>query len=222
MIDRQERETEARLIDLVRDAQPVRRLPSVARHLALWLAVAIVSSGALVAAFGLRPDLMVRLSETRFVLELGGAIATSVLAAVAALSAARPGRPLWERWLGVPPLMVWLATLGDGCWRWLVSIDTSASFKIDPVCLPYIVLIGLIPVTALVMLLRQGAPVHPRLALLNAALAAAALGAASLRLFHQQDASVMILVWQFGSVAAISAVGALLGRSLLRWPHDAR
>lgn len=214
--------TEARLAALVRDARPVERLAAVRRHLAVWLVVAVASSGSLVLAFGLRPDLADRLSEERFRMELGAALATSIMAAVAALSAVRPGRPWWERWLGLPPLMVWLATLGEGCWRWLVARDARSSFEIDPVCLPYIMLIGFIPATALVMLVRKGAPVHPRLALFNAALAAAALGAAALRLFHQQDASVMILVWQVGSVAVLALMGGALGRSMLRWPHEAK
>ena len=45
-----------------------------------------------------------------------------------------------------------------------------------------------------------------------------ALGATALRLFHAQDASVMVLVWQFGSVALLTGLGALTGRQLLRWP----
>jgi hypothetical protein len=40
-----------------------------------------------------------------------------------------------------------------------------------------------------------------------------------LRLFHEQDASVMVLVWQFGSVVLLASLGALTGRRLLRWPE---
>ena len=49
-------------------------------------------------------------------------------------------------------------------------------------------------------------------------LAAAGLGNFGLRLFHPQDASLMVLFWQFGSVAALTALGALSGRRFLRWP----
>lgn len=221
MSDHWQRQTEATLAALVGDARPVRRLPGVGRHLTWWLIVSVVSTGALVLAFGLRPDLSDRLRDMRFVLELGAALGASVLAAISALCATRPGYPQWVHWLGVPPLMIWFATLGEGCWRWLASTAPGASFKIDPSCLPYIAVIGIVPATALMMLLRRGAPVHPRLALFNAALAAAALGAAAVRLFHQQDASVMILVWHAGAVGVLAAVGALLGRSLFRWPHEA-
>lgn len=221
MRDWRQRETEVRLAALVRNARPVERLPGLRWQLAAWLLVSIVSSVALVMAFGLRPDLAEKLSQARYLAELGAALATSVLAAIAALSAARPGRAWWERWLGLPPLVFWLATLGEGSWRWLTSADPSAAFACDPICLAYIVLIGFVPAIALVILVRKGAPVHPRLALFNASLAAASLGAAALRVFHQQDMSVMILVWQVGAVAVLSAFGGALGCSLFRWPHEA-
>ncbi len=67
---------------------------------------------------------------------------------------------------------------------------------------------------------RRGAPIAPVSAALLASLAAASLGAAALRLFHMQDASVMVLVWQLGSVAVLAVTGALMGRSVLRWPQE--
>ena len=51
------------------------------------------------------------------------------------------------------------------------------------------------------------------------ALAAAAMGATALRLFHAQDASAMILAWQFGAVALLAGFGALMGRHILPWPE---
>jgi hypothetical protein len=49
------------------------------------------------------------------------------------------------------------------------------------------------------------------------ALAAAALGNVGLRLFHPQDASLMILVWQFGSVALLSIRAGWGGHRILDW-----
>jgi len=48
-------------------------------------------------------------------------------------------------------------------------------------------------------------------------LAAAGLGNFGLRLFHPQDSSLMVLVWQMGSVLLLSVLCGLGGRSLLRW-----
>jgi len=52
-------------------------------------------------------------------------------------------------------------------------------------------------------------------------LAAAAIGNFGLRLFHTQDAALMVLVWQVGSVALLAALAGLTGHRLLRWPHAA-
>jgi hypothetical protein len=68
-------------------------------------------------------------------------------------------------------------------------------------------------------MIRRGAPIAPLTTTALATLAAAALGATALRLFHAQDASVMVVVWQFGSVAVLAGLGALTGRRVLPWPE---
>ena len=75
-----------------------------------------------------------------------------------------------------------------------------------------------VPGALMLKMIRQGAPIAPAITTALATLAAAALGATALRLFHAQDASVMVLVWQFGSVLLLAGVGALTGRQILRWP----
>ncbi|UEM25182.1 NrsF family protein (plasmid) [Skermanella mucosa] len=42
-----------------------------------------------------------------------------------------------------------------------------------------------------------------------------------LRLFHAQDASLMVLFWQFGTVALLTAMPCAAGRRILRWRHAA-
>ena len=54
---------------------------------------------------------------------------------------------------------------------------------------------------------------------LGGGLAASALADFGLRLFHTTDASLMVIVWQVGTVALLTALSALLGRRLLRWRH---
>jgi len=48
-------------------------------------------------------------------------------------------------------------------------------------------------------------------------LAVAAITATALSLFHNHDATVLILVWNLGTTALIMGPGALFGRSMLRW-----
>jgi hypothetical protein len=204
---------------LAANAPPVRRLASPMVRLALWLAASVAYAALIVALMGLRPDLSSRLVDTRFTLELGATFLTSVLAAAGAFCAGCPGRPIWERFVVLPALALWFLTLGEGCWRSFLHAGTQGlQFRLDFVCFPSIVLVSLVPGALILVMIRQAAPIAPVTTAALAALAAGALGATALRLFHAQDASAMVLVWQFGSVAVLAGIGALTGRHILPWP----
>ena len=205
---------------LAADAAPVRRLASPMVRLGFWLAVSATYAARIVAAMGLRADLSARLTETRFVAELGATFMTSVLAAVAAFCAGCPGRPVWERFAPLPALALWLASLGEGCWQSFLQAGAQGlRIRPDFLCFPSILLVSTVPGALILLMIRRAAPIAPATTKALAALAAAALGATALRLFHAQDASAMILVWQFGSVALLAGLGALTGRKLLPWPE---
>lgn len=212
--------TDTLIRDLVADATPVRRLGHPWLRLARWLVPSLLAAAAVVMVFGLRADLGLRLGETRFVTEVLAALTTGVLAALAAVSSGYPGRPLWEKLAPLPPLVVWLGSLGEGCWRTLVRLGPDGLPLLpDLVCFPAILTVATVPGAMLIWMVRRGAPLTPRLTLALSALAASAIGAAALRLFHPQDASVMVLVWQFGTVAVLTSFGALTGRHMLTWQH---
>jgi hypothetical protein len=120
--------------------------------------------------------------------------------------------------LPVLPLAIWMGSLGEGCLEIaLRSGLRGLSLQPDWFCLPAIVLVGAIPAVAMVIMLRRGAPLCPYLSAGFGALAAAGLGNFGLRFFHPQDASLMVLVWQFGSVFILAALGCSLGRVVLNW-----
>ena len=208
------------LIDrLARESGPVRPLAPPAQRVLGWLAVALGFAAAMVWAIGPRPDLTERLLEARFLFEQGAALATGITAAVAALALTLPDAARVWRWVPVIPGAAWLGTLGLGCARdWAQMGPEGLRLTPDPECFFYIALIGSLPLLVLVLMLRRGAPLRPSWSLGLAALAAAAIGNFGLRLFHMQDAALMVLVWQVGAVALIAAIAALCGRSILRWP----
>jgi hypothetical protein len=78
-------------------------------------------------------------------------------------------------------------------------------------------IIGGIGLAALLAMLRRGAAIVPRLTLLYAGIAVAALANLGLLLFHAGDASIMLLAWHGGYVAALAAAGAWAGPAVLRW-----
>jgi hypothetical protein len=141
-----------------------------------------------------------------------------VAAAVAAFATTIPGRDRRIALLPLLPLGVWLGSLGYGCVQTWVRYGASGlTLQPDWVCFPAIALVGAAPAIAMAVMLRRGAPLAPRLSTLLGGLAAAGLGGFGLRLFHAQDASLMVLVWQVGSVFALAGLAGLAGRRLLRW-----
>ena len=212
-------QTEELIRRLAGHVAPVRRLVHPGWRAMAWFTLSIAYTAAVVFVNGLRPDITARLAEPRFVIEISSAVLTALMAAAAAFCAGSPGRPVWERFAPLPFLALWLASLGDGCWRdWLRLGAAGLTVQQHFHCFPVILATGVPPAVLIFVMIRRGAPIAPFATTGLAALAAAALGAVALRLFHIQDASIMVLVWQFGSVLALTGLGALFGRRLLPWP----
>jgi hypothetical protein len=212
-------QTEELIRTLTADCPPVQPLPHPGWRAVAWFAISLAYVAVLVGLIGLRPDIYAKLSDWRFVTEVGAALLTSMMAAAGAFCAGCPGRPIWERFAPVPFAVVWLGALGAGCWHdWLVSGSAGLAVRPDPMCLPVIFGISVVPTILILAMIRRGAPIAPFSTMGLAALAAGALAAAALRLFHVENASIMVLVWQFGSVVVLTALEALFGRFFLRWP----
>jgi hypothetical protein len=212
--------TEELIAALSADARPVRRLPAPSTRVVLWMAISIPWLAVIVLTMTLRPDISAKLGEQRWLIEQSAALATALAAAMAAFCASVPGRPRCERFIPLVPLALWLGMVGQGCLStWLHLGPQGLQLRPDWVCFPSIVLISAVPGTVMAVMLRKGAPLAPVTSVVLGALASAALADFGLRLFHQEDASLMVLVWQLGSVAFIVLIGAIFGRSLVRWRH---
>ncbi len=205
-------ETDQLIETLAAGLAPARPLPSPAARLAAWGAVSLPAAAAVALGFGLRPGLPTLLATPSFLLEFLGAMLTALLGAYAALCAVVPDQPGWKLWLPMAPLALWLGTLGRQCLAVVVRMGAAGlTVTPDPMCLPAIALGGIVPALAITLLLRRAHGVRPVHACFCGALAAAALGAAVLRLYHPQDAAIMVIVWQLGSVALLSLIGTLVG-----------
>jgi hypothetical protein len=210
-----------RLIDrLAAELTDMRPLPSPHRRLFLWIAVSAPFAALVVLLMSPRPDLSARLADPRFMMETLAALATALAAAYVALRMVVPGSDRRLIWLPALPGAAWLATLGAGCLAdWLRDGAAGLQITPDPVCLPKIALVGSVPALMMVLMLRRGAPLAPRGTLFLAGLGAAALGNFGLRFFHTQDAGLMVLIWQFGSVMLLATMTGLCGPRFLCWRH---
>jgi len=206
------------LIDaLVECATPVRRLrPPLVRG-ALWLALAALILALLAIVHGVRADLAERLHQPVFVVSITAALATGVLAAVAAFMVSLPDRSQW--WLAVPApaLAVWVGTIGYGCLTdWVVIGPDGVRFGDTLRCFATLVLTSVPLAIALAVMLRYAALLRPGAVTLAGALAVAAITSSALSLFHDLDATMMILIWNLGTAALITGLGGLFGRRVLR------
>ncbi len=212
--------TENLIQSLAQGAARVRRLPHPALRAATWMVLAAGSVGVLVFWFGVRADLAAKLGETRFALEVAAALLTSVMAAAAAFCSSCPGRPFWERLAPFPFLAVWLGSLGEGCWREYSQVGSATTiFGIDLDCSEKILLMSLVPAAIIFVMIAKGAPIAPRVTTGLGALAATALAASGLRLLHPEDGSMMLIVWQFGTVVVLTSLATLAAPLMLRWRH---
>jgi hypothetical protein len=211
-------DTDALISRLSDRAAPVRRLPPPWKRTLVWLALGLPPLVLVVAVHGLDVDLGTAMADRRFLIEQIATIATALMAAFAAFASTVPGASRKWRWLPAVPFAVWLLSVGKGCVEdWLALGPAGLALRVDSGCFLPMVLIGLVPAIAMVTMLRRGAPLSPRLSLVLAALATAAMVNFALRFFHIGDVSIMVLVWHFGIVAALSACAGLLAPRLLAW-----
>ena len=215
-------ETSDLIRQLTASAVPVRRLAPPWRRTAAWLAIALPYVALVVVLMSPRDDLARQWVDAQFQVELVSAVLTAILAAGAAFAMTVPGQSRLIWMLPVAPLAVWLASLGRNCIAdWLAQGPDGLRLRIDWECLPPAFVAGIVPAVAMVAMLRRGAPLFPRATVAMGALAVAALANAGLQLYHDEDASLMVLVWHLGSVALLAALASWLGRFVLRWPEAA-
>jgi hypothetical protein len=210
--------TEKLIERLAATVEPVRPLARPWIRTAAWLLVAIPYVALVVFVVSPRADLVSKASDWRYVIEQFAALATGITAATAAFVTVIPGYDRKFLFFPALPLAIWLGSLGDGCVEdWMHFGPDGLSLRPDWFCFPAIVLVGAVPAIAMAVMLRRGAPLSPHTTAALGGLAAAGLGNFGLRLFHSQDASLMVLVWQVGTVFVLAAMAAWAGQYLLNW-----
>jgi hypothetical protein len=207
------------LIDtLVEDATPVRRLRPPLVRAGLWLAFAATVLGLIAIAHGVRSDFSDCMRQPLFVLGMLGALATGILAAVASFRLSLPDSSRLWIVLPLPALALWVATIGYGCLTDWVSIGPDGIRLGEAIRCFATLLMTSVPLSiAMLVMLRYTALLRPIEVSVLGGLAIAAVTAFALSLFHDLDATVMILIWNLGSAALIAALGSLFGRSMLTW-----
>lgn len=211
-------DTDALIKSLASTSAVVRPLPRPGIRTAVWLLGSLAYVALVVSVMKPRSDLTSIAADHRFLLEQTAALLTAVTAALAAFCLNIPDRHGRAVFVPLIPLAVWIGSLSNDCIRTIVSAGWAAvPFEQDWMCIPAISLAGALPAALMVLMLRRGAPLSPTLSMALGGLAAAGLGSFGLRLFHAQDASLMVLVWQLGTVALLAGLTGAMGRQVVNW-----
>jgi hypothetical protein len=208
---------DALILKLTGELAPVRRLPSPGRRAFIWLALVAALAFAL-AAIADRPAIAARLAAAPDMwLSLVGSALTMGLAALAAFELSLPDRS--ERWalLPLPAVLLWLGASGAGCLRtWLVPGVHPADLNDTKDCISFIVALS-VPLSALLLvMLRRGHTLRPRLTAAVAGFASAAAAATLLVFFHPYDASATDVVVHVVAVALVIGANQAFGGRMLR------
>ncbi|MDR6292690.1 MULTISPECIES: DUF1109 domain-containing protein [Inquilinus] len=215
MTETSEARTDDLIAQLAAEVRPVRPLRPPLQRALFWLAIAVVVIGIVVAAVGIRPDFMEEMGETHYQLEWAGALLTGVLSAIAAFHVSLPDRPRAWALLPLPGLAFWLFSIGYGCMTdWVRLGPQGFAFGTSFFCFRSILLISLPLSVALLVMLRFAGSVRPVATIASAMLAASALSACGVSMFHGDEATLMVLVWHGGAVALLVGLGTLLNRRL--------
>jgi len=203
---------------LVTSATPVRRLrPPLVRAL-FWLSMAAAVVTLLATAHGMRSDLAVKLHQSTFIASMIFALATAVLAAIAAFRLSLVDSPRVWILLPLPALALWVSTIGYGCLTDWVSIDVDGLRMAEAVKCFATLLLTSVPLSlAMLVMLRHAAMLRPFEVCAAGGLAVAATTSFALSLIHDLDATVMILIWNLGTASVIAGVASVSGRSAFLW-----
>lgn len=167
---------------------------------------------------GIRPDIGPALETWRFDLKIFMVPLGLVLAFGVCRDCARPDMPRHPLRRLVPLLVLIVAAVAveltlvpEAAWRQRLIGSNML------ICLPMVPILSLAPLATLLWMLRQSAPASPALAGAAAGLVAA-LSGASLYAFHCfDDSPLFVATWYPLATLFVMAVGALIGRHLLRW-----
>jgi hypothetical protein len=210
---------------LASDHARVRPLAAPSRRTAIWFAISGIYVVVLIAAISHGTTRFAGIGLSRFWLEQTAALGTAIAAAAAAFFSVIPGRSRWWQIIPAIPLALWFAILASGCLHdWTARGAEGLLVHTDWPCTVAMLLGAFVPVAAMMVMVRRGAPLTPAVTAAFAGLAAASLSSvvACVSRPTAHATTMTVVVWHLGAVLAMVSATAWSGRRLLEWPVRAR
>lgn len=204
---------------LVADAKPVPRRALQARIFG-WAGLGVVASAVIMVMWlGLRPDMTEAPGTMMFWTKFAYTSIFAVVGGLAALNLARPGGTLRRQVISLAILALLVGA--GGLWQLTVMgpehmsrlVMGSTALR----CPFYIVALAAPIYAAVVFAMRRAAPTNPTLAGFAAGLFAGGAGVWVYAFHCTESGMPFIAIWYTAGVLASAAIGALVGRFVLRW-----
>ena len=209
--------TEDLIQSLAADAKPVRRLRPPFVRACGWLAAFVAAVVVVTLATGAWPDMLMRLKDTRFAVELAATFATGIAAVIAAFYLSVPDRSRFWAILPLPSLALWLLSSGYECYRnWIELGPQGWRLGRSSDCFVFILTMSIPVALALYWALRRAVPLDATRVLIVGGLGVAALSAATLQFYHPFDVTIVDLAVHVIAVAIVIAIMTSLGRGGLK------
>jgi hypothetical protein len=179
----------------------------------------IISLLVFTAELRMRADFITALGSWRYIFKFATAGSIALFGLILLLELSRPEQPVRRALLWLPlalaPLlfsvvMEFMMLPSD---QWGASAMGFYPFY----CLTLVPAIALAPLVAGLVAMRRGAPQSPTIAGAVAGFAAGGIGAFIYSIHCDNDSPFYVGIWYLGAVIMVTVLGALLGRSLLRW-----
>ena len=190
------------------------------RQVALAIAIGVATSAVLFwVALGPRVDIAEAAVTVRFDLKIVQALllATTAVALVLRLAQPGAGAGMQKALLSAAPILLVIAVAAElfivPASQWQAKLVGSNSL----ICLTAIPLLSLPLLAVLLLALRHGAPTSRAAAGAVAGLVAGGLAAALYATHCTDDSPLFVAFWYSIAIGAVTLLGAVLGRRLLRW-----
>lgn len=186
---------------LAAKVRPVKRLSPPALRAALWLSAVGVLIALAIVLFSDLTLFMQRFQNARLDWEMAGMLLTGILAVVAAFHLSLPDRSAAWVLLPLPPLALWLASMGYNCYRHWFTDGWALGSSWD--CLKFIVGVSVPLGVSLLYLLHRSAPLAPLRVAAMGGLGVASIAAFALQFFHPFDVTFLDLGTQVIAVGLV-------------------
>lgn len=193
-------------------------LPHPLKQTALWLSGTLLYLLGVLFYEGLRPDILGRLADSRYLLELAVLFAAAIIAASSALCLARPGNQIGIlRGSLIALLGIWIlvAFWNNPGLSWDFFSEASKAIAYD--CVACIMFMAVPPGIAMFFMICKGVTINPLQAGSLATLAVTIFAYLCMRLIEPTDNPGHLILWHAIPVALMCGFGTMLGYFTLHW-----